>query len=206
MIRFYIFEYEVDVDEITFQAQCSYQHETAVEPVGRTAEDAVEQQDTRDGERDIEHSLQEEREHAMFLLLQEDTRQQRHQEHQPYHPYRGSVECLLLSYHLTHIDADEEDRHAAPEYLQMSHSLMYRGDILYQDAPNREKQVSGKFWDLEFTLNYAGMGGRGYTIDVMNVTDGTIQDQWVGDTYSDFLADFRELKNEYCDLYTDVDE
>lgn len=74
------------------------------------------------------------------------------------------------------------------------------------EAPNIEKQVSGKFWDLEFTLNYAGMGGRGYTIDVMNVTDGTIQDQWVGDTYSDFLADFRELKNEYRDLYTDVDE
>ena len=74
------------------------------------------------------------------------------------------------------------------------------------DAPNREKQVSGEIWDLEFTLNYAGMGGRGYTIDVMNVTDGTIQDQWVGDTYSDFLADFRELKNEYQDLYTDVDD
>lgn len=74
------------------------------------------------------------------------------------------------------------------------------------EAPNIEKQVSGKFWDLEFTLNYAGMGGRGYTIDVMNVTDGTIQDQWVGDTYSDFLADFEELKNEYQDLYTDVDD
>lgn len=74
------------------------------------------------------------------------------------------------------------------------------------EAPNIEKQVSGKFWDLEFTLNYAGMGGRGYTIDVMNVTDGTIQDQWVGDTYSEFLADFEELKNEYQDLYTDVDE
>lgn len=74
------------------------------------------------------------------------------------------------------------------------------------EAPNIEKQVSGKFWDLEFTLNYTGMGGRGYTIDVMNVTDGTIQDQWVGDTYSEFLADFEELKNEYQDLYTDVDE
>lgn len=74
------------------------------------------------------------------------------------------------------------------------------------EAPNIEKQVSGKFWDLEFTLNYAGMGDRGYTIDVMNVTDGTIQDQWVGDTYSEFLADFEELKNEYCDLYTDVDD
>lgn len=73
-------------------------------------------------------------------------------------------------------------------------------------APNKEKQVTGTFWDLEFTFNYAGMGGRGYTIDVMNTTDGTIQDQWVGDTYSDFLADFRELKNEYRDLYTDVDE
>lgn len=52
----------------------------------------------------------------------------------------------------------------------------------------------------------ANLWWSGYTIDVMNITDGTIQDQWVGDTYSDFLADFEELKNEYCDLYTDVDE
>ena len=72
----------------------------------------------------------------MLLLFQEYARQQRHQEHEPYHPYRSAVERLFLSYHLTHVDADEEDRHAAPENLQMSYSLMYRGDILYQDAPH----------------------------------------------------------------------
>ena len=71
-MRLYVFEYKVDMDKITFQAECSHKHEASVEPVGSAAEDTVEQQDTRDGERDIEHSLQEEREHAMFLLLQED--------------------------------------------------------------------------------------------------------------------------------------
>ena len=72
----------------------------------------------------------------MLLLFQEDARQQRHQEHEPYHPYRSAVERLFLSDHLTHVDADEEDRHAAPENLQVSYSLMYWGDILYQDAPH----------------------------------------------------------------------
>ena len=107
-----------------------------VKPARGAAEDAVQQQDACDGERDIEHAFQEERKHAMLLLFQEYARQQRHQEHEPYHPYRSAVERLVLSYHLTHVDADEEDRHAAPENLQMSYSLMYRGDILYQDAPH----------------------------------------------------------------------
>ena len=42
-------EHEVDVDEIAFQAQCSYQHEAAVKPSWGTAEDAVQKQDARDG-------------------------------------------------------------------------------------------------------------------------------------------------------------
>ncbi len=97
-------------------------------------------------ERDIEHAFQEERKHAVLLLFQEDARQQRHQEHEPYHPYRSAVERLFLSYHLTHVDADEEDRHAAPENLQVSYSLMYRGNILYQDAPHdhHHRAASGR--------------------------------------------------------------
>ena len=39
-------------------------------------------------------------------------------------------------YFLSLIHIYEEDRHAAPENLQVSYSLMYRGDILYQDAPH----------------------------------------------------------------------
>ena len=42
-------EHEVDVDEIAFQTQCSYQHEAAVKPSWGTAEDAVQEQDARDG-------------------------------------------------------------------------------------------------------------------------------------------------------------
>ena len=62
---------------------------------------------------------------------------------------------------------------------------------------NKDKQVSGKYWGIEFTLNYAGMGGHAYTIDAMNVVNGTIQDQWVGDSYPDFLEDLSELRSEY---------
>jgi len=67
---------------------------------------------------------------------------------------------------------------------------------------NKDKQVSGKYWGIEFTLNYAGMGGHAYTIDAMNVVNGTIQDQWVGDSYPDFLEDLSELKNEYGALHS----
>ena len=66
----------------------------------------------------------------------------------------------------------------------------------------RDKQVSGKYWGIEFTLNYAGMGGHAYTIDAMNVVNGTIQDQWVGDSYTDFLEDLSELKSEYGALHS----
>ena len=65
-------EHEVDVDEIAFQTQCSYQHKAAVKPSWGTTEDAVQEQDARDGERDVEHALQEERKHTVFLLFQED--------------------------------------------------------------------------------------------------------------------------------------
>ncbi len=80
--------------------------------------------------------FQEEREHAVLLLFQEDAREQRHQEHQPYHPDAGTIKRLLLAHHLAHVDADEEDRYSAPEDLQMSYCLMNRGDVLYQDAPH----------------------------------------------------------------------
>lgn len=114
-MRFYVFQHEVDMEQITLQAQRSHKHEPLVKPARGAAEDAVQQQDAGDGERDIEHAFQEERKHAMLLLFQEYARQQRHQEHEPYHPYRSAVERLFLSDHLTHVDADEEDRHAAPE-------------------------------------------------------------------------------------------
>ena len=136
MLSLDVLQHEVNVDEITLQAQCSHKHKTAVEPMWRAAEDAIQEQDARDGERDVEHALQEERKHAVLLLLQEDACQKRHQEHQPYHPDGGSVQGLLLPYHLSHVDADEEDRHSAPEYLQMSHRLVYWRNIFHQYAPH----------------------------------------------------------------------
>ena len=42
-------EHKVDVDEIAFQTQCSYQHKAAVKPSWGTAEEAVQEQDARDG-------------------------------------------------------------------------------------------------------------------------------------------------------------
>ena len=150
-------EHEVDVDEIAFQTQCSYQHEAAVKPSWSTAEDAVQEQDARDGERDVEHSLQEEREHTVLLLFQEDACKQRHQEHQPYHPDAGTIKRLLLAYHLAHVDADEEDRYSAPENFQMTYSLMNRCDVLHQDAPHdhhhRQPFVDGVALD-EFHIGW----------------------------------------------------
>lgn len=65
-----------------------------------------------------------------------------------------------------------------------------------------EKQISGKYWGVEFTLNLAGMGGHAYTIDVMNVVKATIQDQWQGDSFKDFLEDLEDMKNDY--MYSDA--
>ena len=72
MLSLDVVEHEVDVDEISLQAQCSHEQETAVEPLWGAAEYAVQQQDARDGERNIEHAFQKERKHAVLLLLQED--------------------------------------------------------------------------------------------------------------------------------------
>ena len=115
-----IVEYEVDVDEVSFQTQSAHKHECLVYPFRSAAEDAVEQQNAGYCERDIEHSFQEEREMTMLHLLQENAGEKRHQKHDPYHPDAGAVEALPLSYHLAHVDADEEDWHAAPENLQMA--------------------------------------------------------------------------------------
>ena len=68
------------------------------------------------------------------------------------------------------------------------------------------KQISGKFFGVEFTLNVAGMGGHAYTIDAMKTLDGTIQDQWIGDSMNDFVEDFKEMKNEYMYRPEEVEE
>ena len=131
-----VVEHEVDMDEVTFQAQCAHEHEASVEPLRRAAEDAVQEQDARDGERDVEHAFQEKWEHTMLLLFQEDASQERHQEHNPNHPDGGSIERLLLSHHLPHVDADEEDRHATPKYLQVTNGMVDRRNVLHEDAPH----------------------------------------------------------------------
>ena len=72
----------------------------------------------------------------MSFLFEEDARGERHPKHDPYHPDAGAVEALPLSYHLAHVDADEEDWHAAPENLQMAYGMVDGSDILHKDAPH----------------------------------------------------------------------
>ena len=57
MMRLNVFENKVDMDKITFQAECSHKHEASVEPMGSAAEDTVEQQNARNGKGNIEHAL-----------------------------------------------------------------------------------------------------------------------------------------------------
>ncbi len=129
-------EHEVDVDEICLQAQGADKLERTVHPLRGAAEDAVDQQDACHGERYVEHSLQKQGEVPVLHLFQEDAGQQGHQKHNPYHPDTRAVECVLSAYHLPHVDADEEDGHATPEYLQVSHGLVDGGDIFREDAPH----------------------------------------------------------------------
>lgn len=158
MMRLYVFENKVDMDEITFQAECSYKHKASVEPMGSAAEDTVEQQDAGDGKRDVEHALQKEWKHAVFLLLQEDACHQGHQEHEPYHPYRCAIQRLFLSHHLSHVDADEEDRYTTPEYLKMSYGMMDGRNVLHQDAPHNHHHRQPSVDRMPFDEFHVGWG------------------------------------------------
>lgn len=132
----YIVEYEMQMDEIAFQGERPDPRYGCVYLAGRAAEYAVEDEDGCYGQRDIEHALYEKRELPVTHLLKEYARHQRHDKHEQYHPDAGSVYRPLLADSLTHIDAYEEDWHAAPEYLQMAYRLMYRGDPLHEYAPH----------------------------------------------------------------------
>ena len=158
MMRLYVFEYKVDMDKITFQTECSHKHEASVEPMGSAAEDTVEQQDAGDGERDVEHALQKEWKHAVFLLLQEDACHQGHQEHEPYHPYRCAIQRLFLSHHLSHVNADEEDRYTTPEYLKMSYGMMDGRNVLYQDTPHNHHHRQPSVDRMPFDEFHVGWG------------------------------------------------
>lgn len=61
------------------------------------------------------------------------------------------------------------------------------------------KGCSGELKGLSFELNYAFSNKEyNYTIDVFNIAQGTIQDQWQGRTLGEFKEDFQEMK----DIYT----
>ena len=65
------------------------------------------------------------------------------------------------------------------------------------------KGCSGELRGLSFELNYAFSNKEyNYTIDVFNVKQGTIQDQWQGKTLGEFKEDFQEMK----DIYTSSEE
>ncbi len=133
VMRLDIMEHEVDVDEIAFQTQCSYQHKARLNHPGGTAEDPVQEQDARDGERDVSmRSRKSVGNMPCFswfrkMLASSVIRNMSH-----ISPDVGTIKRLLLAHHLAHVDADEEDRYSAPEDFQMAYSLMDRGDVLYR--------------------------------------------------------------------------
>lgn len=69
-------------------------------------------------------------------LLQKYARCERHDEHNKNHPDACTVYGLALSHHLAHVNAYKEDGHTAPEYLQMSHSVMDWRHPLHQNTPH----------------------------------------------------------------------
>ena len=69
-----IIEHKVEMDEIALQAQRAYKSQRLVEPLGRAPQDAVADQDKRDGQRDIEHALDKQRELSVANLLKEEAR------------------------------------------------------------------------------------------------------------------------------------
>lgn len=89
-------EDELDVDEVCLERQGTDEGEGTVHPLWRTAEDAVEDEYRRHGEWDVEHSLGEEREASVYLLLKPDAGAEGHGEGKEYHPYRLTVEGFLL--------------------------------------------------------------------------------------------------------------
>ena len=135
------------VDEIGLQAEGSEEGTETVEPPWRTAEQTVEHQDERHGEGDVDHPFHEQGEPSVGHLLQIDTRGEGGNERDEYQPDTGSVDLGLPSDNLPAVDADEEDRHATPEYLDVPHGLVQRTYPLHQHAPeyhqHRQPAIDG---------------------------------------------------------------
>ena len=114
------------MDKVCFKTQGSKPCHALIEPLWSSAEHTVEKDDCGDGKRYIEHSLYEKRELSMYLLFEPHACAERHKEHYPHHPDTLPVKAFLLSYHLTHINAEEEYRHSTPEYLYMPYCPIER--------------------------------------------------------------------------------
>lgn len=69
-------------------------------------------------------------------LLEVETRAERHEERDEQQPHRIGRQLPARAYHFAHVDADEEDGHTTPEYLQVSHDGMYRQYPLHHYAPH----------------------------------------------------------------------
>ena len=126
--------------EISFEAQHTYHAERAVHPLGCAAEDAVHHEHAAHRERYVQHTLHEEREESVAHLLEVEARAERHEERDEQQPHRVGRQLPARAYHLAHVDADEEDGHTTPEYLQVSHDGMYRQYPLHHYAPHHHKQ------------------------------------------------------------------
>ena len=89
-----------------------------------------------DAQRDIHHALQEQREVAAPVVLKLDAHPQRQTEGDEQQPHSRWLYRLLLLHQFAAVDTDEEDGYAAPEYLDMSHRVVYRGHILHHHGPH----------------------------------------------------------------------
>ena len=66
------FEDKLYVNKVGFERECSKPCHASVEPLRSTSEYTIKQNDSSNGERDIEHSLYKERKLTMYLLFQPD--------------------------------------------------------------------------------------------------------------------------------------
>lgn len=127
--------HEVQVQQISFQADRAEESPEGIEPFRHAPEYPVEHQYCGNGKGDIDHPLDVEWELPMGHLLQVKRGTEGHHEGKDQHPDTRAVDFFLLPDHLSEVDADEEDGDPTPEYLQMPYGMMDGWYPLYQDAP-----------------------------------------------------------------------
>lgn len=139
-IRLHIAEHEMDMYEVCLKAHRSHQLAEVVEPPWCASEHTVEHQDGGYGERYVEHALHEEGKLSVAHLFEIEACAEGHGEGEKQQTDRRAGQRGLLLDILSHVDADEEDGHATPEDLEMSHGMVYGQHPLHHDAPHNHEQ------------------------------------------------------------------